>query len=116
MAKNFIVSRSREIAAAPERGPELERALLEAEDARKAADAEVERLAGTLAAVEARANAESARKRDAEARLAREIVDSAQLSEAADRIGVSLNTAKTQLRSVFAKTRTRRQADLVALL
>src|SRR5690606_27327462 len=55
----------------PERGPELERALLEAEDARKAADAEVERLAGTLAAVEARANAESARKRDAEARLAR---------------------------------------------
>ncbi|HRL24304.1 MAG TPA: chromosome segregation protein SMC, partial [Brevundimonas diminuta] len=60
-----------EIAAAPERGPELERALLEAEDARKAADAEVERLAGTLAAVEARANAESARKRDAEARLAR---------------------------------------------
>ena len=51
-----------EIAAAPERGPELERALLETEDARKAADAEVERLAGTLAAVEARANAESARK------------------------------------------------------
>ena len=60
-----------EIAAAPERGPELERAVLETEDARKAADAEVERLAGTLAAVEARANAESARKRDAEARLTR---------------------------------------------
>ena len=60
-----------EIAAAPERGPELEKALLVAEDARKAADGEVERLAGTLAAVEARANAESARKRDAEARLAR---------------------------------------------
>ena len=60
-----------EIAAAPERGPELEQALLAAEDARRAADAEVERLAGTLAAVEARANAETARKRDAEARLAR---------------------------------------------
>ena len=60
-----------EIAAAPERGPELEKALLAAEDARKAADAEVERLAGTLAAAEARANAETARRRDAEARLAR---------------------------------------------
>jgi len=60
-----------EIAAAPERGPELDKALAAAEDARKAADAEVERLAGTLAAVEARANAETARKRDAEARLAR---------------------------------------------
>ncbi len=60
-----------EIAAAPERGPELDKALLAAEDARKAADAEVERLAGTLAAVEARANAETARKRDAEARLSR---------------------------------------------
>ncbi|MHC3128391.1 hypothetical protein OB03_14405, partial [Brevundimonas sp. GN22] len=60
-----------EIAAAPERTPELERAVLETEDARKQADTEVERLAGTLAAVEARANAESARKRDAEARLSR---------------------------------------------
>ncbi|PZU00636.1 MAG: chromosome segregation protein SMC [Brevundimonas sp.] len=60
-----------EIAAAPERGPELDKALQAAEDARKAADGEVERLAGTLAAVEARANAEMARKRDAETRLAR---------------------------------------------
>jgi chromosome segregation protein len=60
-----------EIAAAPERGPELDKALAAAEDARKAADGEVERLAGTLAAVEARANAETARKRDAETRLAR---------------------------------------------
>jgi chromosome segregation protein len=60
-----------EVAAAPARGPELDAALLAAEDARRAADAEVERLAGTLAAVEARANAETARKRDAEARVAR---------------------------------------------
>ncbi|MGI4817479.1 MAG: chromosome segregation protein SMC [Janthinobacterium lividum] len=60
-----------EIAAAPERTPELERAVAETEEARRQADAEVERLAGTLAAVEARANAESARKRDAEARLTR---------------------------------------------
>ncbi|QTN19110.1 AAA family ATPase [Brevundimonas sp. AJA228-03] len=60
-----------EVAAAPERGPELERALAAAEDARRVADAEVERVAGTLAAVEARANAETARKRDAEARVTR---------------------------------------------
>uniref|UniRef100_UPI0037841334 AAA family ATPase n=1 Tax=Brevundimonas sp. TaxID=1871086 RepID=UPI0037841334 len=55
-----------EVAAAPARGPELDAALAAAEDARRAADAEVERIAGTLAAVEARANAETARKRDAE--------------------------------------------------
>lgn len=60
-----------EIAAAPERGPELEAALTAAEDARKAADAEVERVAGAVAAVEARVSAESARKRDAEARVTR---------------------------------------------
>ena len=60
-----------EIAAAPERGPELDKALALAEDARRAADADVERVAGTLAAAEARANAETARRRDAEARLAR---------------------------------------------
>ena len=62
-----------EIAAAPERGPELDRALETAEEGRRAADAGVERLAGSLAAVEARANAETARKRDAEARVARAV-------------------------------------------
>ena len=60
-----------EIAAAPARGPELDKALAAAEEARKTADAEVERLAAALAAVEARANAEAARRRDAEARLSR---------------------------------------------
>ncbi|MBB5746524.1 chromosome segregation protein SMC [Brevundimonas variabilis] len=60
-----------EIAAAPARGPELEQALVAAEDARRAADAEVERLAGMLASVEARANAETARRRDGESRVAR---------------------------------------------
>ncbi len=59
------------IAGAPTRGPELEAALAAAEDARKAADAEVERVAGAAASVEARVNAENARKRDAEARVAR---------------------------------------------
>ena len=62
-----------EIAAAPGRGPELEQTLEAAEEGRRAADAEVERLAGSLAAVEARANAETARKRDAEARVERAV-------------------------------------------
>lgn len=66
-----LASLQAEIAAAPERGPELEAALAETESARAAADAEVERLAGTLAAVEARASAEAARRRDAAARLTR---------------------------------------------
>ncbi|MBA4000423.1 AAA family ATPase, partial [Brevundimonas sp.] len=68
-----------EIAAAPQRGPELEAALKAAEEARAAADGEVERQAGALAAVEARANAETARKRDAEARVtrARQTLDNA---------------------------------------
>ncbi|PZU56138.1 MAG: chromosome segregation protein SMC, partial [Brevundimonas sp.] len=76
-----------EIAAAPERGPELDTALQLAEDARKAADAEVERLAGTLAAVEARANAETARKRDAEARLARVVAQHAQAGREREALG-----------------------------
>ncbi|MFC0634297.1 AAA family ATPase [Brevundimonas balnearis] len=60
-----------EIAAAPQRGPELEAAMQAAEAARAERDAEVERLAGALAAAEARVNAEAARRRDADARLAR---------------------------------------------
>jgi chromosome segregation protein len=60
-----------EIAAAPERGPELEKLWRAAEAARAAAESDVERLAAGLAAEEARANAEAARLRDAEARVAR---------------------------------------------
>ena len=60
-----------EMAAAPARGPELEQALIAAEDARRIADSEVERLAGMLASLEARANAEIARRRDGESRVAR---------------------------------------------
>src|SRR5690606_14155178 len=66
-----IAALEAEIAAAPERGPELDAALVEAETRRAQADGEVERLAGVLAAAEARANAETARKRDAEARQRR---------------------------------------------
>lgn len=103
-----------EIAAAPERGPELEKALLVAEDARKAADGEVERLAGTLAAVEARANAESARKRDAEARLARVVGQFEQAKREREALG-SLETpelavARTALETAQAELTAAREA------
>lgn len=103
-----------EIAAAPERGPELEKALLAAEDARKAADAEVERLAGTLAAVEARANAESARKRDAEARLARVVGQFDQARREREALGPletpELAVARTALDTAQAELTAAREA------
>jgi len=60
-----------QIAAAPERGPELEAAARAAETARAAADAEVERLAGELAAREAQRRAAQARIEEAQTRVAR---------------------------------------------
>jgi DNA-binding CsgD family transcriptional regulator len=38
------------------------------------------------------------------------------VEEAADQLGVSVNTAKTHLKRVFAKTGVTRQAELVYLL
>ncbi|MFK4230592.1 chromosome segregation protein SMC [Brevundimonas sp. NPDC003935] len=103
-----------EIAAAPERAPELEKALLAAEDARKAADAEVERLAGTLAAVEARANAESARKRDAEARLTRVVGQFEQAKREREALGPietpELAVARTTLETAQAELTAAREA------
>ncbi|WP_447910465.1 chromosome segregation protein SMC [Brevundimonas bullata] len=99
-----------EIAAAPERGPELEKALLVAEDARKAADGEVERLAGTLAAVEARANAEGARKRDAEARLSRVVDQHDQARREREALG-PLETPELAVARTALETA---QADLTA--
>jgi len=99
-----------EIAAAPERTPELEHAVLETEDARKQADTEVERLAGTLAAVEARANAESARKRDAEARLSRVIAQRDQ----AKREREALGPLETPEIAAAEKALADAQAELVA--
>lgn len=52
----------------------------------------------------------------AEATLALALLQGDGLSEAADRLGIRLSTAKTQLQSVFAKTDTRRQAELVKLV
>tara|TARA_R110002012_G_scaffold137200_1_gene291753 strand:+ start:20493 stop:23930 length:3438 start_codon:yes stop_codon:yes gene_type:complete len=60
-----------EVTAAPARTPELEQALATAEAGRAEADAEVERVAGMVASVEARAHAETARKRDAAERVTR---------------------------------------------
>ena len=50
----------------------------------------------------------------AEGRLVAQLVAGDSLTEAARRAGISLNTAKTQLKSVFARTGFTRQAQLVA--
>ncbi len=52
----------------------------------------------------------------AEGRLAAAIAEGCSLRDAADQIGVSVHTVRAQLGAVFAKTGTRRQADLVRLL
>lgn len=51
-----------------------------------------------------------------EARIARRIVEGLELKEAAKREGVAYSTARTHLRSIFAKTRTNRQTELALLL
>lgn len=52
----------------------------------------------------------------AEAGVAVRLVTGAPLGDVADELGISMNTARTHLRRVFAKTRTRGQSDLVRLL
>ena len=52
----------------------------------------------------------------AEARLSQLLVCGMGLREAADQLGVSHNTVRTQIRSVLAKTGTRRQSDLARVL
>ena len=52
----------------------------------------------------------------AEAAFLGEIVKGDGLQAAADRLGVSLATARTHLRHVFEKTGTQRQAELVGLM
>jgi len=52
----------------------------------------------------------------AEARLAERMSSGCDLGTAASVIGIGRETARTQLRSVFAKTGVRRQAELTALL
>jgi DNA-binding CsgD family transcriptional regulator/PAS domain-containing protein len=52
----------------------------------------------------------------AEARLAREVADGKRLREVSSDRGVGMPTLRTQLRAVFAKTETTRQADLARLI
>ncbi|GAB3625296.1 helix-turn-helix transcriptional regulator [Pandoraea terrae] len=52
----------------------------------------------------------------AEARLALALYDGKELAQIAEEAGVAINTARTQLRNIFDKTGSRRQADLVRLL
>ena len=52
----------------------------------------------------------------AEARLAQGLASGDSLDEVATGLGIRMSTARTQLGSIFAKTDTRRQAKLVALL
>lgn len=51
----------------------------------------------------------------AEARLASKLVDEDSVETAADKLGIAYETARKTLKSVFAKTNTHRQAQLVAL-
>jgi DNA-binding CsgD family transcriptional regulator len=52
----------------------------------------------------------------AEAKLARALADGRRLTDYADSAGITLNTAKTHLKQIFAKTGSRRQADLIRLI
>lgn len=52
----------------------------------------------------------------AEARLAARLADGAALGTAASELGIAKETGRSQLKSVFRKTGTHRQAELVALL
>ncbi len=49
----------------------------------------------------------------AEGRLLTALLDGERLQETADRLEISVNTIRTQLRSLFAKTGHRRQSDLI---
>jgi DNA-binding CsgD family transcriptional regulator/PAS domain-containing protein len=52
----------------------------------------------------------------AEARLAVQLLEGRSLKEGAENLGVSINTVRSQLASLFAKTDTARQAELLRLL
>lgn len=52
----------------------------------------------------------------AEARLASSLAAGGGIDAASARLAISRETARTQLRAIFAKTGTRRQAELTALL
>ena len=53
---------------------------------------------------------------EAEARLATQMAFGNSLESVADQFGIAKETARSQLKSVFAKTGVHRQAELVAML
>jgi len=85
-------------------GASVQRAILILEDPARH-PAHLEALAATLFELTPR-----------EAELAARFADGADLDSVAAGMGVSLGTARNYLKAVFLKTRTRRQAELVALL
>jgi DNA-binding CsgD family transcriptional regulator len=52
----------------------------------------------------------------AEQRLAQLILEGCRLDAAADRLGISRNTARTHMKRIYAKTNTENQSDLVRLI
>ncbi|MBL8773872.1 MAG: chromosome segregation protein SMC [Phenylobacterium sp.] len=90
-----------QIAAAPERGPELEAAAKAAEAARAAADAEVEQLAAELAAHEAQRRAAQARIDEAQTRVARTRRALDQARQERQALGPALNPQAAQARADF---------------
>ena len=91
-----------QVAAAPERGPELKSAVTMAEAVRAATEAEVERLASAMAAQEAERRAAGARVEEAEIRLARTRRALDQARQERDALGPALNPQAAQARADLA--------------
>lgn len=53
---------------------------------------------------------------EAETRLVQRLLAAESLQDAARVLGITYETARTRLKSIFRKTKTRRQAELVLLL
>ncbi len=104
-----------QIEAAPERGPELEAAAQAAEVARAAADAEVERLAGELAAQEVQRRAARARVEEAQARLARTRRALDQAKQERQALGPILNPQAAAARGALEAAETALAAARTAL-
>ncbi len=105
----------RQIAAAPERGPELEAAAHAAEVARAEADAAIERLAADLATQEAQRQAAEARVQDSEARVVRTRRARDQVVSEREALGPALNPQAIQARAVLEAAQTALTGARVAL-
>jgi chromosome segregation protein len=104
-----------QIAGAPERLPGLQSAARDAEEARARADGEVEALAASVAADEARRRAAEARIEDARSRLNRTVraLDQAKVERAA--IGPAIDPASAEARARFDTAQTALTAARAAL-